>query len=82
MKKETDFPISEEKRLELINNLQELPEIGQVVWVRDRDIDDWQVSHFIEKISDNYYLTSDSNNDNSRTDWIYLTTKNPYKNEN
>lgn len=30
MKKETDFPISEEKRLELINNLQELIDLEKI----------------------------------------------------
>jgi hypothetical protein len=61
---------------------EKLPERGQVVWVRDEEDDDWEVTHFIKK-DGQYYGTFETNPflGHFHT-WKYLTTKNPYLNEN
>ena len=67
---------------------QERPEIlpnkGDVVWVRDHDKDFWIVSHFIKKV-DNKYIVSNNNpftySYTEYDEWNFMTTKNPYKNE-
>ena len=60
-----------------------LPEKGQVVWVRDDEDDEWLISHFVEK-QGRYYGTTDGDPFSGivETGWKYLTTENPYKNEN
>lgn len=60
-----------------------LPEKGQVVWVRDDEDDEWVISHFVEK-QGRYYGTTDGDPFSGivETEWEYLTTENPYKNEN
>lgn len=60
---------------------QLIPEVGQVVWVRDEDDDEWVITHFV-KMDGIYYCTYDGNPFlNIYNTWRYLTTENPYKNE-
>lgn len=64
---------------------QERPEIlpnkGDVVWVKENNIDGyWQIGHFYEK-SDNLYLISSSVRKGWDISGMVLTIKNPYKNE-
>lgn len=61
---------------------ENLPEKGQVVWVRDDEDDEWLISHFVEQ-NGNFYGTTDANPFVGiiETNWRYLTTKNPYENE-
>lgn len=63
---------------------EELPNIGDVVWVRDHDKDFWIVSHFIKKV-DNKYIVSNNNpftySYTEYDEWNFMTTKNPYTNE-
>jgi histidinol-phosphate/aromatic aminotransferase/cobyric acid decarboxylase-like protein len=57
----------------------ELPEKGDVVWVRNFEIDPWEVAHFIEK-QDHFYLVNPNNPYNeSGVCYRFLTTVNPYK---
>lgn len=59
---------------------EELPKIGDVVWVRD-DVDEgWRVSHFFGK-KGNFYVASLYYLDPSPPTWKEMTTKNPYANE-
>lgn len=61
---------------------QLIPEVGQVVWVRDEDDDEWVITHFV-KMDGIYYCTYDGNPFlKTYNTWRYLTTENPYKNEN
>ena len=64
------------------NRPENLPEKGQVVWVRDDEDDEWLISHFVEQ-NGNFYGTTDANPFVGiiETNWRYLTTKNPYENE-
>lgn len=61
---------------------EKLPERGQVVWVRDEEDDEWEVTHFVKK-DGQYYGAFEANPFLGHfTTWKYLTTKNPYLNEN
>lgn len=66
---------------------EELPNKGDVVWVRDNENDDWVISQFIEKdLKLNEYIVTDNNpflstNYICTYNYAYLTTENPYKNE-
>jgi hypothetical protein len=60
---------------------ESLPERGDVVWVRNFEIDPWEVAHFIEK-QDHFYLVNPNNPYNeSGVCYRFLTTVNPYKKE-
>ena len=56
-----------------------LPERGQIVWVRDSELDEWVITQFISKEGDRY-KTTDSNpfGDKHKLCWNKLTTINPY----
>ena len=60
---------------------EELPKIGDVVWVRDRNDLEWTIMHFIEKQDNCYVVTEDNPFDAEETAvcYKYLTTLNPYK---
>jgi hypothetical protein len=60
---------------------EELPEKGQIVWVRDDEDDSWLISHFIRKDNDGYYCTDAVGVDSESfgLHWDQITTKNPYK---
>ena len=61
------------------------PESGQIVWVRDSEYRDWQISHFVNMNTslNHKYFCSHTNNDENIEGFIYLTTENPYeKSEN
>ena len=64
---------------------EELPNKGDVVWVRDNDEAFWIVVHFIKKV-DNKYIVSNNNpftySYTEYDEWNFMTTKNPYTNEN
>jgi len=55
-----------------------LPEVGDVVWVRDTESQDWMVSHFFGK-KGKRYLASVIGNEMTASSWQYMTTENPYK---
>lgn len=63
---------------------EELPNQGDVVWVRDTKNGMWIVMHFIKK-SGVKYVVSNNNpftyNHTEYDEYNYLTTKNPYLNE-
>jgi hypothetical protein len=62
---------------------EKLPERGQVVWVRDEEDDHWTVGHFVKKDGLYYEVSEGSPHiEYYFTTWKYLTTKNPYLNEN
>jgi hypothetical protein len=59
---------------------EELPNKGDIVWVRD-DVDEgWRVSHFFGK-KGNFYVASVYYLDPSPPTWKEISTKNPYENE-
>jgi hypothetical protein len=60
-----------------------LPKKGQIVWVRDWEGQSWFIAHYVQKSKDGYYVTHRdplSIHLNGST-YRYLTTKNPYANE-
>lgn len=59
---------------------EELPKIGQVVWVRDEIDEGWRVAHFLGK-KGNFYVASLYYLDQTPPSWNYMTTENPYENE-
>jgi hypothetical protein len=60
---------------------EKLPNIGDIVWVRDTESQDWVITHFIKKMG-SFYVCSDSSSETDYlTSWDYITTENPYKNE-
>jgi hypothetical protein len=61
---------------------EELPEKGQIVWVKDYEDDDvWLISHFVRKDGDGYCCTDavGLNSEMYQLHWKQMTTKNPYK---
>lgn len=59
---------------------EELPNRGDIVWVRDADCEPWLVTHFMKKVGKKFY-GSDSFSEDNMTFWFRLTTKNPYYHE-
>lgn len=62
-----------------------LPKQGDVVWVRDTKHGMWIVMHFIKKSGVKYVVSNNNPFTYSHTEYDeynYLTTKNPYTNEN
>jgi hypothetical protein len=57
---------------------EELPNKGDVVWVRDEDDEHWRVTHFIEKSQDSYWTSIDMQL-KTLMPWKQLTTINPTK---
>ena len=57
----------------------EIPNRGEIVWVKGDINPRWIISHFI-KYEENMFVCSCANDDNTYS-WRYLTTKNPYENE-
>ncbi len=58
-----------------------LPEVGDVVWVRDSDTNRWQVSHFMKKNARGYLVSQGCRYNDPITweNWNCITTENPYK---
>ena len=59
---------------------EELPKKGQIVWVRDDYDEGWRIAHFSHK-EDEFYRASIFWNDETPPCWKFLTTKNPYEEE-
>jgi hypothetical protein len=62
---------------------EEMPNKGDIVWVRDGKKFNWEVYHFLKHIPNAtypYMVAQDCNEDNFEA-FKYLTTINPYKNE-
>lgn len=57
----------------------EIPNRGEIVWVKGDINPRWIISHFI-KYEENMFVCSCANDDNTYS-WRYLTTQNPYENE-
>ena len=60
-----------------------LPKRGDVVWVRDFEDDNWEIMHFLKydvNVSLPYIVSEDMTIQNS-DNYKFLTTKNPYANE-
>jgi len=58
-----------------------LPQRGDVVWVRDDDDFNWEVSMFLEydiNETDGPYIASPNMIEGDHQCWKYMTTKNPY----
>lgn len=61
----------------------ELPNKGDIVWVRDDKNEEWKIMHFIglHPTSSYKYRVSKINSYSNTTDYMYMTTTNPYANE-
>jgi hypothetical protein len=59
---------------------EELPKIGDIVWVREYGFVDWRVSHFFGKSGDKYLASIFGIKELAAT-WAEMTTKNPHANE-
>jgi hypothetical protein len=62
---------------------EELPDKGDLVWVRDIEYEEeWQIALFVKK-ENNLYITTRYNpfDGNNFLYWKEMTTKNPYENE-
>jgi hypothetical protein len=59
---------------------EELPKKGQIVWVRDDLDEEWRVAHFLGIIG-RFYKASICFLDQTPPSWNYITTENPYKDE-
>jgi hypothetical protein len=59
---------------------EELPKIGDIVWVREYGFVDWRVSHFFGKSGDKYLASIFGIKELAAT-WAEMTTKNPHVNE-
>jgi hypothetical protein len=57
---------------------EELPNKGDIVWVRDEDGEHWRVTHFIKKSQDSYWTSIDMQL-KTLMPWKQLTTINPTK---
>jgi hypothetical protein len=60
---------------------KELPQKGDIVWVKDDEDGAWLISHFIKKENGLYYCSDAASDDDYSMPFAYLTTKNPYSNE-
>lgn len=63
---------------------EELPKKGDIVWASNHK-SDWYITYFLEKDSIGGYKTTSHNpfdKNPSYSHWNYITTENPYKNEN
>lgn len=62
---------------------EELPDVGQIVWVRDSEYDNWMITYFRRYAIDRElkYGTNPRNSGWSHDTYFYryLTTENPYK---
>ena len=60
-----------------------LPKKGDIVWVRDDKNEEWKIMHFIglHPTSSYKYRVSRMNSYSNTTDYMYMTTTNPYANE-
>jgi hypothetical protein len=64
--------------------LEELPKKGDIVWASNHK-SNWYITYFLEKDSIGGYKTTSHNpfdKTPSYSHWNYITTENPYKNEN
>lgn len=60
-----------------------LPNKGDIVWVRDDKNEEWKIMHFIglHPTSSYKYRVSKINSYSNTNDYMYMTTTNPYANE-
>lgn len=62
---------------------EELPKPGDIVWVRDREYDNWMITYFRKYSKDKElkYGTNPRNSGDSNDVYFYrfITTKNPYE---
>jgi hypothetical protein len=59
---------------------EELPNKGDIVWVRFKENFNWIIGHFSHKVGENYYISLD--NSEVFDYGSEITTLNPYLNEN
>jgi hypothetical protein len=60
---------------------EELPNKGDIVWVRQEFPSEWRVGHFFKKEGDKYYVSCSPNVVGWTAEGIELRTNNPYENE-
>jgi hypothetical protein len=60
---------------------EELPNKGDIVWVRDYENEEWNIRYFVHKFESEYYVTSRNPFAERQNGSYYkfLTTKNPYE---
>lgn len=58
---------------------EELPNEGDIVWVRNADLGIWGIGHFYKKMGDYYYVSNYVGEKEWSRRGIEITTKNPYE---
>lgn len=59
---------------------EELPNKGDIVWIRNEFPSEWKIGHFRGKVDEEYWISS-TNNAHCDAKGTEITTKNPYENE-
>lgn len=59
---------------------EELPNEGDIVWVRNADPGIWAIGHFYKKIDDYFYVSNSVGEKEWSRRGLEITTKNPYEN--
>ena len=60
---------------------EELPDKGQIVWVKDEYHSQWTIGHFYKKLGNEYYISISPSLNGWTTKGNQITTINPNENE-
>lgn len=60
---------------------EELPNVGDIVWVRNEFPSEWKVGHFFKKLEELYYVSASPNTNGWSHRGTEIRTTNPYANE-
>ena len=63
------------------NRPEELPNKGDIVWVRNEFPSEWEIGYFFKKEGNAYYTSASKNSQGWRSAGIEIKTINPYLNE-
>lgn len=58
-----------------------LPNVGDIVWVRNEFPSEWKVGHFFKKLEELYYVSASPNTNGWSHRGTEIRTTNPYANE-
>ena len=61
---------------------EDLPEKGQIVWVRKEFPSEWTIGHFFDKIDNEYCVCLSPNCGGGTHSGVEIRTTNPYEDEN
>lgn len=60
---------------------EELPNAGDIVWIRNEFPSEWEIGYFFKKEGNTYYTSASKNSQGWRSAGLYIRTTNPYENE-